>query len=108
METKQVSLTVAREIIQDLRTQKSNEIVHISFEKKDGSIRNAHAGFKVKKDVKGTGPIYDPSLYDQVFFFEMRKKTDEEKEQGKTTWRTLTLNKLISITRGKVKYEIED
>ena len=102
-ETRVINTQEARDIINELKTQKVNELVHLSFTKKDGSVRNAHASFRVLKEIKGTGPMYDPTKHDEAFFYEMKKL-----EGGQGHWKTVTINRLRSITRKKVKYVVRN
>ena len=88
--------TITKEKAKELILSNEDKIFGCSFIKKDGTHRNMTARLLVTKGVTGKGYNFDPSSFNLITAFDMRKKA----------YRMINCDTLISLSSKKRKYLI--
>ena len=93
MNTKQITKEEAKKLILENRSS----IFSVLFTKKDGSKRSMNARLDVKSKLKGGKLRYDPSDFNYIIAYDMRKNN----------YRTINVNTLERLKLNKQEYDIK-
>lgn len=80
-----------------IRELVGNKIFSVTFEKKDGTLREMTCRLDVKKHLKGGEKTYDTEAANHLTVFDMQKKG----------YRTININTLKRLTVDGVSYDID-
>lgn len=90
--------TITTDQAKEVIFKNDGKIFGVEFIKKDGTHRLMTARLMVNKGVKGVGLKFDPSKYNLITAFDMRKQA----------FRMINCNNLVSLSSNKRKYLISD